>query len=727
MRPVAYGLLLAFLWLAAPSAAQPGPGSVYGLELDVSADRERLLVFADRELEPRLEAVDAETLMLVLPGMALDPSAPERLTPAPGGRVVRATAFERLDGDRQEVRITVQHAPGRAPELSRRGSMLALDFAVDAAAAPAPPERLELGGLDLPALIRAVAAETGETFLHDDALRGTVNVVTPRGVSPAEARRLLDAALLLAGFAAVPGPGGAQKVVPLAGAPGPFRGELAPDAGDAPLATVVRLASADVETVVAAVRPLAGSASVVLGHPEGSALVLAGPGRRIQRLRHAIARLDAGELTDVAIWSVHHHDAETLAAQLREAFVGERLVVAADARTQRVAVRAPPDRLPELRAFVAALDRPPAGRGRLRVVPLRHADPETLAEELRGLRQGAASLRAGAVLAGREFAVAADRPTHALLIRADPGTATLLEDVIERLDREPARVRIDLTVAEVTTSEGLTLGFDFFAPVTSPRTARDPIGAVFANPSGNGLRARPDEEVSVLARWTRAPLALPITLANGDPFVVLIPRESFALTADARAVESRVLMKPQLLALNGEEHQLFAGNNVPVPVAQAEPGSPLTTRQDIQRQDVGLSLRVTPTLGVAGDVDLAVDLEVSRIDEPLAGAVERVGPTFRKRELSTSVHLEPERVALLAFAEEPRRVRTEAGTPFLRDLPWFGHLFRTRSTRREQTHLLVTVSARVEKAETLAVRRVLERALHTAPAQLARSLAAPRR
>jgi type II secretory pathway component GspD/PulD (secretin) len=111
-------------------------------------------------------------------------------------------------------------------------------------------------------------------------------------------------------------------------------------------------------------------------------------------------------------------------------------------------------------------------------------------------------------------------------------------------------------------------------------------------------------------RYVREPLLIPIIGPGGIPIEVLVPREIVQITAAEGTVTARTLLRPHLLALSGEEHELVSGDNVPVLIgasdAAGEPvvSDPLTIRNDIERRDVGMILRVKPTAGQAGDVRL---------------------------------------------------------------------------------------------------------------------------
>ena len=71
-----------------PGEAQPP--RIYGVEVESSPARDRVLVFADGPVRPQLEEANRGTVVLVFPGAVLDPSAPRRVPTDPGGAVPQA-------------------------------------------------------------------------------------------------------------------------------------------------------------------------------------------------------------------------------------------------------------------------------------------------------------------------------------------------------------------------------------------------------------------------------------------------------------------------------------------------------------------------------------------------------------------------------------------------------------------------------------------------------------
>lgn len=702
----ATGLLpLGCLLLASELLAQPAPEAlarVYGVEVEAGPTHDRVLVFAEGTLRPRVQQPTPGSTVLVFPAARLDPSAPRQVAGPAGARVQRVDASETA-GDPPEVRLAIARTPGgAAPRLSQRGSQVALDFprvarpdAAGAGAAVAEPT-LPARWLDTAVddAITRLARFVGARVIFDDTLRGIISIDAPEPLTEAEARAMIDALLALKGFASVKGPGDAHKIVPLVDAPGPWVTALAERPAESPLATLVRLDEIDAELVREAIAPLVGEVAIAQVLPESNAILLAGPGDRIRRLSEVMQALDATGLRRLILVPLRHADAETAAALLVEAVDdrGRELEVWPDTRTNRVLVRGGPRAIERTRAFLTRIDRPAAGQGGIHVVPVRHMDPERLAEMLRSLaaQEVTPGGGGGASLAGRPFAVSVHGPTHSLVVQTDADTIGIVNDLVAEIDRPPARVDVEVTVLELSHQGRLELAVDAILPFTHVTDPDDLVGVVISNPSGNPQDVFLDGDVvaSLFARVARAPIVIP----QADPALppIVIPRETGALTMDDQQAFSRILMRPRLSLLSGEEHHIFAGDNVPVPVSEtaSDVTNPLRTSQTIERRDVGVDLRVEPTVPEEGPLVLKLTVELSAV-----GPVVDAGPTFLERTLQATVRLTPDQEAVIGWVGLPRTAQVMVGTPFLMRIPILGWLFRRTIDVEMSTWTLVLVRA----------------------------------
>ncbi len=576
--------------------------------------------------------------------------------------------------------------------------------------------RIAYKNAPIAAVVTDIARATGVSLIYDEAVSalGTVTIEGPPQVSRAEALALIDSLLLLRGFAAVPGPLGVRKIVAINGAPSPWTPSAEVPDSDAPITTLLRLENANATDLVPVLTPYLGTNATGAAFEPTNSLILSGPASLLRTLRTALEALDRDQAGTPLIWPMRVARAETVADQLLE-IAGERDVpfASSDARLNALLLRVRPSETERVRALVDRLDRPTRGAASMQVVKLRYADPETLTERLIALRdeggarseEDPAARRAG--LRGLEFDAAADAPTHSLVLSGPPETISAVLDVVSELDRVPASVRVDVTIASIDLDDRLDLGVDYLIPtLTDPKAPNDLLATVFANPSGGGIPTAPTTGRPFLASFTRAPLLLTLVdPVTGASIPITLPREKGAISMNGRTVKTDVLMRPRLLITSGDEHEIFAGDNVPIPVARTETGGAqatvsLATQQNIERQDVGTSLRVTPTVGEQGGVTLELHLEVSSLRESQAGTVEEVGPTISQTTVESTIRLRGGEIAVIATAARPRSQATETGIPWLMDIPVLGWAFRTTSEQSLNHHLLIAARAEILRPES---------------------------
>ncbi len=694
------------LLLSLAAALQAGPAlaaepvRVYGLERESHIGRERLLVFAEAPVRYELTESEPGTLILAIPGAALDPSAPRRVEGAPEGSIRRVSAFERADVDTPEVRLVITTAAGAKPQVSQRGSILALDFLREEA--PEQSLSLQFRDADISEVVRRVGAATGQRFLFDERLRGRVTMIVPDPLGHREAEELLHAMLLVRGFVALPTPSGALKVLPIASTPegAPFARGARDEAGDAPITTLLRLEAADAGDVATQLGPWVGSSHVVQAFEPTNSLILAGSENGLRTLLTLVRALDAAADDAVFVRRLRHTDAPKTAEFLermydRPGIPPQRVAFVPDERANSLLIRVPAGIADEVKERIARLDRPAVGEGNVAVIPLRYVDAQEFGTMLGELAAGGGAEDRAFGLQGRKLGLAVDEGTHSLVASGDPETLRILRELVDELDRIPPRVSVEVLVLEVTTDRSLSLGFDALLRLGSGRS----LSEIQLNPSGGGL-FDPSEASSGPAgavRVTRDPLLIPILDENGVPTGALLPvsRESYVLTADEREVSTEVLQRPHLLVASGSEQEIVAGDNIPIPVASTEQDNPLQTRQTIQRQDVGITLRVDPTVGEAGDVELGLLVETARLAPSAAGDVSQVGPTVRTRSLETRVRVADDEWVVIGLGHQPEFTDRVVGVPFVKDIPLLGNFFRRTEKRERDSELVLAVQARI--------------------------------
>ena len=170
-------------------------------------------------------------------------------------------------------------------------------------------------------------------------------------------------------------------------------------------------------------------------------------------------------------------------------------------------------------------------------------------------------------------------------------------------------------------------------------------------------------------------------LSKDNRIAVLIQ----ALASDSA---SNILSTPSLVMLDNEEAEIIVGQNVPfVTGTQATTGGVATPFQTIQRQDVGLTLKVKPQINKGNAIKLDITQEVSSVtDSAIASDI-----ITNKRSIKTSVLADDRDIVVLGGLIEDRLNDSVDKVPLLGDLPLLGALFRAKSSNKTKTNLMVFI------------------------------------
>ena len=162
----------------------------------------------------------------------------------------------------------------------------------------------------------------------------------------------------------------------------------------------------------------------------------------------------------------------------------------------------------------------------------------------------------------------------------------------------------------------------------------------------------------------------------------------------ARALESdnnaNILSTPNLLTLDNEEAQIIVGQQVPFVTgqyAQTGTAAAVTPFQTIERRDVGITLKIKPTISDNGTVKLLIYQEVSSIVN--ATLTSPAGPTTNKRAIQTAVQVDDGAIIALGGLISDNVQNGTSQVPVLGDIPYLGGLFRYQTRSRSKTNLMV--------------------------------------
>jgi general secretion pathway protein D len=561
---------------------------------------------------------------------------------------------------------------------------------------------LNLRDAEINGLIEIVSQETGINFIVDPRVRGQVNVVSGQPIKRGELYNLFLGVLKTYGFAAVTGADGVVRILPEVQAKENEVSNLQPGSrGDEIITHVISVKHINAGQLVRILRPLVPKGGHLAAAAESNSLVIADTAANVRRIQGLIERIDLESMEDFEIVALEHASAsdvvrvlQTLDAPTPGEDFTKRPGIIADQRTNTVILRGDPESRSSLRDIIKRLDMP-AEDGATQVHYLRYAKAEEVAEVLRGIVEGrldsgagSAGIQSSAGAAGgssssqqSSIQVQAHESTNSVVIYGPAELSREMASIIRQLDIRRAQVLVEAVIAEVSYDRAKELGVQW-----GIGSENGGIGIVNFNRGASGGIVNVASAASAFADGSvTAPPSLGNGLSLGGFGNIGSAQIALLVSALQGDSSSNILSTPSLMTLDNEEAEIVVGQNVPFLVGRSieESGQAFDT---IERQDVGIKLRITPQINEGSAVRLEIEQEVSQIAE---GATNAADIITNKRSLKTTVMVDDNQLIVLGGLIDDQLVETRDKVPGLGDIPFLGALFRYDTARTEKRNLMV--------------------------------------
>lgn len=540
---------------------------------------------------------------------------------------------------------------------------------------------------DIREFIDQIASITGETFVVDPRVKGQVTVISNTPLGMAEVYQLFLSVMSTHGFSVLT-QGDQARVVPVSESRSSANsGRRAPDDVETEL---IQVQHAAVNELIPLIRPLVPQNGHLAAVSSSNALIISDRRANIERIRQLVSDLDSRGGQDYSVINLQNAWVMDAAEALNNSIMrsdkkegGTRVI--ADARTNRLILLGPPAARRRLADLARSLDVPSTRSANARVIRLRHSDAKSLAETLgdisEGLKQTESGDAGGAGGGGgkpQNILIRADENLNALVLLADPDTVATLEEIVRNLDVPRAQVMVEAAIVEFAGDIEDALGVQW---AVDARGGTGGLGGVsFANTGlsvGTVIQAIQDGS---LPENTTLPDGAILGLGT-DSFGVLVT----ALSANSK---SNLLSTPSLLTLDNQEAEILVGQNVPFQTGSYTTDSsgssnPFTT---IEREDIGVTLKVTPHINDGATLRLEVEQEISSIAPSAGDAVDLI---TNKRSIKSAILADDGQVIVLGGLIQDDVTTTASKVPLLGDIPVIGPLFRSTTESHVKRNLMV--------------------------------------
>jgi general secretion pathway protein D len=613
--------------------------------------------------------------------------------------------------------------------------------------------RIDFNDAEITVIIDAISKLSGKNFIYDDRVRGKVTIISPMPVSPQEAWAVFESVLKIKGFTAIPGPAGVLKVVPLRDAK-ESNIETVRDGRDSEnrdqyVTRMIPLDYIDATAISNTLKPLISKDAALVVYAPTNTIILTDTKSNIRRLLGILEALDVEmHKQELAVIKVIYADADTLGDQIMNIYGGSssggkntataarksrasrRKAAAApntgggggfeaaqraevriitESRTNSLLVLASRTQISDIRELVHKLDVPVIGGGKIHVYYLKHADAQEMAKTLNDLVSGSSGQSSGAgrtgsagvkpqalrsvvtPLADGQINLSADPATNSLVIQASKEAYETLQQVIEKLDIARPQVLVEALIMEVDISDGFDLGFNFgYALVNNDITYN------FASPDLIGSST----PLGVLSRST-----VNFDGENGAP-----DGEGSQFTAQMSAAASdgriNILSSPHILTSDNEQAEIRIGDNIPIVTSRVSSAAGatdngLSSSVNVERKDIGVTLRVTPQISDGDTVRLEIFQEITEVNDALSatvagtGSSSDVGVALSNRHVENTVVVANGHTVVIGGLIGETDSTQEAKVPFLGDIPVLGWLFKSTTATTRRVNLIIMLTPHI--------------------------------
>ncbi len=487
---------------------------------------------------------------------------------------------------------------------------------------------------------------------------------------------------------------------------------------------------------------------VVSADPSVNALVIKAPPASIPLLQKMIEELDSlpSAEAQVKIFQLKNSDATTVALTLQNLYGlaptagqgsqfslqnnfvnnlgltagGENTLVqmriTPEARTNSVIVSGGQADLRVIEAMILRLDEDMADSRRFEVIWLRNATAADAATALTTYFQNYLSTQGQLVQTGvisaqelinRQVLIVPEGATNSLLISANQELFDIALRMIERLDRRPPMVAIQVLIAQIQLDDSLELGAEWGIQDSLLYSRGSATGGTLSSPVfGLGTTLNRPTVAENLAGQALSSLGVGRT-STGGPGGMVLSASSESIGVLMRALQTagrvQVLNRPQLTTIDSQEATAQVGSKVPrvTGISQAALGTP----QQIQTvdADVGLLLTVLPRVNPDGLILMNVGIENSSVGDPAVGIPIGFGtngevirsPIINTTRAATVVSAYSGQTVVFAGLITKERSTQRTQIPVLGSIPWIGAAFRFDIESETRQELLVVLTPRI--------------------------------
>jgi type II secretory pathway component GspD/PulD (secretin) len=281
-----------------------------------------------------------------------------------------------------------------------------------------------------------------------------------------------------------------------------------------------------------------------------------------------------------------------------------------------------------------------------------------------------------------------DEKLNMIIVRDTPQALALADKLVAMLDVPVPEVMLEVAILEINRDKAQTLGVVWPTTMSLTPLARSrTTGSTTTSSTTTDASTTTTGTLTLRDLWNLTPGSLGMTISDAT------------VSATATNDMSKLLANPRIRVRNREKAKIMIGERVPN--VSATTTSTGTVSDSITYVDVGLKLDVEPQIYPGNEIGLKVSLEVSSINSTLTTTSGVTAYRIGTRNASTVLRLKDGENQVLGGLIQDTDKKSASKVPLLGDVPLLGHLFRSDTTEKDKTELVLSITPRLVRGNNL--------------------------
>ena len=552
--------------------------------------------------------------------------------------------------------------------------------------------KLNIRNMEVQQFVELIGKITNKNILINGQLRGKINFVSNEPIRKNAIFSLANSILASKGYALVDH-GDYMEVVKATEAAG-MGLKVSKNVEGRTMKTVLfPLKNSNAAVVRAKIKPLLSRNAKVVSFKENNVLAVTDYPKTLMSIKTLIDAIEtAGHKGSMVIKLQHANvkdvfsNAASMAKELfPQTIPSEKVGVFKDESSNSIILVGKEENVKKMVKYIHQLDRKGESVSqKLYVIPLKNSNVEDMEKILGKLiaQMNNISYRTGTK--GRsgpatKAMVVADVERNALVVLATGEQYRNIMQVIRKIDVEKPQVFIKARIVEINSKLAQAIGAKY--GITGGWLTSHGLISIAGNMGG--------ESVNISQRR----LALRNRSDSSDStFSFNDVKSLFAVGISVDLLQQKgaanVLSEPSILCSNNMESELFVGETRSILTSSAAGDNKSDlVRNNWERKDIGLKLKVKPRLSSNNKVSLKVDAIIEDVDD--SSGYNSPTPTTTKRTITTNTTVQNGQTVILGGLIKNSAGEANSKVPIIGDIPLLGRLFQDRGEAQRKVDLVI--------------------------------------